>query len=231
MHIPDGFLAAKVWVPAWVVAAGTVAVCSRKTAETLGQRTIPVMGMTAAFIFAAQMVNFPVAGGTSGHLLGGAIAACLLGPFAGFLAVTVVLLVQCFVFQDGGITALGANVANMALVGTVAVYPILWFANRIARGKSGFIAGAAVAAWVSVVLASLMCAAELALSGTSPALVVIPAMVGIHAVIGVGEAVVTGFLVAFVLGTRPELIRAYTGLAASRARSPQTPSSVATLQE
>ncbi len=206
MHIPDGFLEARVWVPAWVVAAGAVAVCSRKTTQTLGQRTVPVMGVTAAFIFAAQMLNFPVAGGTSGHLLGGAIAASLLGPYAGFLVITVVLLVQCFIFQDGGVTALGANVVNMALVGTAAVYTIVWLANRINRGRAGCIAGAVVAAWVSVVLASLMCAIELALSGTSPARVVIPAMVGIHAVIGIGEAVVTGFLVAFVLRTRPELM-------------------------
>lgn len=209
MHIPDGFLEASVWVPAWAVAAGAVAVCSRKTTRTLGQRTVPVMGVTAAFIFAAQMLNFPVAGGTSGHLLGGAIAASLLGPYAGFLVITVVLLVQCFVFQDGGVTALGANVVNMALVGTTGVYPVVWLANRVSRGKVGCVGGAVVAAWVSVVLASLMCAVELALSGTSPARVVIPAMVGIHAVIGIGEAVVTGFLVAFVLRTRPELMHGF----------------------
>jgi cobalt/nickel transport system permease protein len=206
LHIPDGFLEARVWVPAWVVAAGAVAVCSKKTTDTLGQRTVPVMGVTAAFIFAAQMLNFPVAGGTSGHLLGGAIAVSLLGPFAGFLVMTVVLLVQCFIFQDGGITTLGANVVNMALVGTVAVYPIIRLANLVNRGRAGYMVGAIVAAWVSVVLASLMCALELALSGTSPARVVIPAMVGIHAVIGVGEAVVTGFLVAFLLRTRAELM-------------------------
>ena len=217
MHIPDGFLEARVWVPAWVVAAGAVAVCSRKTTQTLGQRTVPVMGVTAAFIFAAQMLNFPVAGGTSGHLLGGAIAASLLGPYAGFLVITVVLLVQCFIFQDGGVTALGANVVNMALVGTAAVYPIVWLASRINRGRAGCIAGAVVAAWFSVVLASLMCAIELALSGTSPARVVIPAMVGVHAVIGIGEAVVTGFLVAFVLRTRPELMHVNTRPAVSRA--------------
>jgi cobalt/nickel transport system permease protein len=226
LHIPDGFLEARVWVPAWVVAVGAVAVCSKKTTQTLGQRTVPVMGVTAAFIFAAQMLNFPVAGGTSGHLLGGAIAASLLGPYAGFLVITVVLLVQCFIFQDGGVTALGANVINMALVGTAAVYPIIWLANRLNRGKVGCITGTVVAAWVSVVLASLLCAIELALSGTSPARVVIPAMVGIHAVMGVGEAVVTGFLVAFVLRTRPELMHAYTRPAASRATpagSPQPP--------
>ena len=189
-----------------MVAVGAVAVCSKKTTDTLGQRTVPVMGVTAAFIFAAQMLNFPVAGGTSGHLLGGAIAASLLGPYAGFLVMTVVLLVQCFIFQDGGITTLGANVLNMALVGTVAVYPIVWLANKLSRGRTGYVVGAAVAAWVSVVLASFMCALELALSGTSPARVVIPAMVGIHAIIGVGEAVVTGFLVAFLLRTRAELM-------------------------
>jgi len=220
LHIPDGFLDAKVWAPAWVVAAGAVAVCSKKTTDTLGQRTVPVMGVTAAFIFAAQMLNFPVAGGTSGHLLGGAIAASLLGPCAGLLVITVVLLVQCFVFQDGGVTALGANVVNMALVGTAAVYPIIWLVTRVVHGRAGCIAGAAVAAWMSVVLASFMCATELALSGTSPARVVIPAMVGIHAAIGVGEAVVTGFLVAFVLRTRPDLMYASTRPAERRSRPP-----------
>ncbi len=206
MHIPDGFLEPKVWVPAWMVGAGAVAYCSKKASETLGPRTIPVMGVTAAFVFAAQMLNFPVAGGTSGHLLGGAIAASVLGPYVGLVVMTVVLIVQCFIFQDGGITALGANIVNMGLGGTMAVYPIVWLGSRIHRGRAGYVAGAAVAAWVSVVLASLLCGLELGLSGTSPMRIVVPAMAGIHAVIGVGEAIITGFLVAFLLRARAELM-------------------------
>jgi len=206
VHIPDGFLEPRVWLPAWLVAAGAVAYCSKKTTETLGRRTVPVMGVTAAFIFAAQMLNFPIAGGTSGHLLGGAIAVSVLGPFAGFLVMTVVLIVQCFIFQDGGVTALGANIVNMGLGGTIAIYPIVWLASRLVRGRAGYISGAVIAAWVSVVVASLLCALELALSGTSPAKIVIPAMVGIHAIIGVGEAAITGFLVAFLLRARSEMM-------------------------
>jgi cobalt/nickel transport system permease protein len=206
VHIPDGFLDAKVWVPAWAVAAGGIGLCSRKTSQTLGERKIPVMGVTAAFIFAAQMLNFPVAGGTSGHLLGGAIAATLLGPYAGFIVITVVLIVQCLVFQDGGLTALGANVVNMALVGTTCVYPLIRLSRSVMPTRAGIVFGAALAGWVSVVAASLLCALELALSGRAPIAVVVPAMVGVHSLIGVGEALVTGFFVGFLLKTRPDLV-------------------------
>ena len=206
MHIPDGFLDVKVWVPAWVVAAAGIGVCSRKTSRALGDRKIPVMGVTAAFIFAAQMLNFPVAGGTSGHLLGGAIAATLLGPCAGFIAITVVLIVQCLVFQDGGLTTLGANIVNMALIGTTCVYPIIRLSSSVMPKRGGVVFGASLAAWVSVVAASFFCALELALSGRAPITIVAPAMVGVHSVIGVGEAVVTGFFVGFLLRTRPDLV-------------------------
>lgn len=168
MHIPDGFLDAKVWTPAWVVAACAIGVCSRKTGRALGEKKIPVMGVTAAFIFAAQMLNFPIAGGTSGHLLGGAIAATLLGPYAGFLVITVVLAVQCFIFQDGGLTTLGANIINMALIGTACVYPIVGLSRSLTARRTGVVLGAAVAAWVSVVAASFFCSLELALSGRVP---------------------------------------------------------------
>jgi cobalt/nickel transport system permease protein len=199
------------------------------------------MGVTAAFIFAAQLLNFPVVGGTSGHLLGGAIAASILGPYAGFLVMTVVLLVQCFIFQDGGITALGANIVNMALAGTAAVYPIIWLSSVVSRWRRGrtlgattgaavgVVGGAVVAAWASVVLASFMCALELALSGVSPARVIVPAMVGIHAVIGVGEAVVTGFLVAFLLRTRADLLHSAIRPATSSSHASRSASIPSTL--
>jgi len=205
MHIPDGFLDAKVWVPAWAIACGATAVCSRKSGRALGERKIPLMGVTAAFVFAAQMLNFPIAGGTSGHLLGGAVAATLLGPCAGFLVITVVLGVQCFVFQDGGLTTLGANIVNMALAGTAGVYPIIFLSARISK-RTGIVLGAAIAGWVSVVGASLLCALELALSRKAPLAALVYAMAGVHSVIGIGEAVITGFFVSFLLRVRPDLV-------------------------
>jgi cobalt/nickel transport system permease protein len=206
MHIPDGFLDTKVWVPAWAAAAAAIGLCSRKTSRALGEKKIPVMGVTAAFIFAAQMLNFPIAGGTSGHLLGGAIAATLLGPYAGFIVITVVLTVQCLIFQDGGLTALGANIINMAFIGTMCVYPIIKLSGSVMRKRKGVVLGAALAAWVSVVAASLFCSLELGLSGRAPIAVIVPVMVGVHSVIGIGEAVVTGFFVGFLLKTRPDLV-------------------------
>jgi cobalt/nickel transport system permease protein len=163
------------------------------------------MGVMAAFIFAAQMLNFPVVGGTSGHLLGGVLAAVLLGPWAGAIVIAVVLVVQCLIFQDGGLTALGANILNMSFVGTMggwAVFVLL----KLALGKKGVLAAVAVAAWISVIMASAACALELALSGTVAAAVVFPAMLGIHALIGIGEAVITTLAVSFVLKTRPDLM-------------------------
>jgi len=206
VHIPDGFLDTKVWVPAWVLAAGAIGICSRKTSQALGEKKIPVMGVTAAFIFAAQMLNFPIAGGTSGHLLGGAIAATLLGPYAGFIVITVVLTVQCLIFQDGGLTTLGANIINMAFVGTACVYPIIRLSHFLTPKRTGVVLGSALAAWVSVVAASLFCSLELAFSGRVPMAVVVPAMVGVHSVIGIGEALITGFFVGFLLKTRPDLV-------------------------
>ncbi len=206
MHIPDGFLTASTWVPAWVLSAGGIGYCLRKTGEILRDRMIPLMGVMAAFIFAAQMLNFPVVGGTSGHLLGGVLAAVLLGPYAGALVITVVLIVQCFVFQDGGVTALGANVFNMAIVGAMGGYFLYGFLRRGIKGTAGLIVGAGVAAWASVVVASIVCAVELALSGTSPIRIALPAMAGIHALIGIGEAIITCLVVSFVAKVRPDLI-------------------------
>ncbi|MFH0777978.1 MAG: energy-coupling factor ABC transporter permease, partial [Candidatus Eisenbacteria bacterium] len=165
-----------------------------------------LMGVMAAFIFAAQMINFPVAGGTSGHLLGGAIAAALLGPYGGCLAMTVVLIVQCLVFQDGGITTLGAHILNMAVAGTAGVYPIMRLAAHAATRRTTVIIAASFAAWVSVVVASLLCALELAWSGVARAEIVVPAMTVVHALIGIVEAIVTGFFIAFLLRTRPDLV-------------------------
>lgn len=172
----------------------------------LEDRIIPLMGVMAAFIFAAQMLNFPVAGGTSGHLLGGALAAVLLGPYAGAVVIAIVLIVQCLVFQDGGLTALGANIFNISFIGAGGGYIIYRCIARIKNDRRGVIIGAAVAAWLSVVIASFACAVELALSGTSPFRIVVPAMLGVHILIGIGEAVITTGVVSFVLKVRPDLI-------------------------
>jgi cobalt/nickel transport system permease protein len=165
--------------------------------------------VTAAFVFAAQMLNFPVAGGTSGHFLGAALAAVLLGPWLACVVLAVVLLVQAFLFADGGITALGANVLNMGVIGGLGAGLLLAAARRVLpRTRTAFLAATAVAAWASVVLGAAACAVQLAISGTVGLGTVLPAMVGVHMLIGVGEAVITVAAVSAVLATRPDLARA-----------------------
>jgi len=194
---------------AWLFSIGGLGLCVKKTKEFLKDRMVPLMGVMSAFIFAAQMLNFPVIGGTSGHLLGGVLAAALLGPWAGAIVIACVLMVQCLIFQDGGLTALGANIFNMAIVGTIGGYFIYRLIVRIVGGIRGIITGVAVAAWLSVVMASSVCAIELSLSGTSPFKIALSAMAGIHALIGLGEAVISCFVVIFVLKTRPDLVYNY----------------------
>jgi len=164
------------------------------------------MGMAAAFIFAAQMLNFPVLGGTSGHLLGGVLAAVLLGPYAGVIVISIVLIVQAFLFQDGGIAALGANIFNMAVIGTGLSYLVFAGIRNVLRGKAGLMIAVAAASWASVVMAATCCAFELAASGTAPLKVVLPAMAGIHALIGIGEALITTLIVGLIVKVRPDLI-------------------------
>jgi cobalt/nickel transport system permease protein len=206
MHIPDGFLSAPTWITTWAVSLGGIGYSIRKTAEILKDRMIPLMGVLSAFIFAAQMINLPVMGGTSGHLFGGVLAAALLGPYAGAVALTCVLTFQCLIFQDGGLTTLGANVFNMAIAGTIGGYGIYRLITKKLATNKGIIAGAAVASWFSVVLASVFCALELAISGTAPLRIVLPAMAGVHTLIGIGEAVITASVIGVILKTRPDLI-------------------------
>lgn len=206
MHIPDGFLAANTWVPAWLISIGGLGFCLKKTVQVLKDKMIPLMGVMAAFIFAAQMLNFPVMGGTSGHLLGGVLAAVLLGPYAGAIVIALVLAVQCLIFQDGGLTTLGANIFNMSFVGACGGYFIYNIIRKIIGANRGIIIAAAVSAWLSVVVASSVCAIELAISGTSPLMVALPAMAGVHALIGAGEAIITCLVVGFVIKVRPDLI-------------------------
>jgi cobalt/nickel transport system permease protein len=170
------------------------------------EKQVPLMGVAAAFIFAAQMVNFPIASGTSGHLGGGVLAALLLGPWAGTLVMTAVLVLQALLFQDGGITALGANVLNMGVLGCMLGFVVYRLLRRMLPGTRGALLAAFLTAWLAVVLGASLAAAELALSGTIPLRLVLPTMAGIHALIGVGEGLITAAALAFLLRVRRDLV-------------------------
>ena len=166
------------------------------------------MGVLAAFIFAAQMLNFPIVGGTSGHLIGAALAAILLGPWAAVLIMSCVLIAQCLIFQDGGLLALGANIFNMGIVASFSAHFLYRLSTSVlGDNKRGRLVGGFMAAWVSVLLASVVCAIELAISGASPWAVTLPAMAGIHALIGIGEGIITGVALSLVLVTRADLMQ------------------------
>jgi cobalt/nickel transport system permease protein len=207
MHIPDGFINTGTAVVTWAASAGGVGYSVRRLGRELEERQVPLMGVTAAFIFAAQMMNFTVAGGTSGHLLGAALATILLGPWAACLVLTAVLSAQALLFQDGGLVALGANIFNMAIVG-VAVAWVVYHGLRLLLGDKTWatFVSAFAAAWLSVVCASLVAAVELWLSGTSPAGVVFPAMGLVHMLIGIGEGLITAAVLAFLRAVRPDLL-------------------------
>ena len=206
MHIPDGFLSFKVWGMAWLFSLGGLGLCVKKTKEFLKDRMVPLMGVMSAFIFAAQMLNFPVIGGTSGHLLGGVLSAALLGPWAGAIVISCVLMVQCLIFQDGGLTALGANILNMSFIGAMGAFLVYKAVRSVIKSRKGILIASAFSAWLSVVVASSACAIELVISGTSPFMIVFPAMLGVHILIGIGEAIITALVVGFVLKVRPDLI-------------------------
>jgi cobalt/nickel transport system permease protein len=207
MHIPDGFLSTLVSLALWGVAIIAVGIALRRLGRELNQRQVPLMGVLAAAIFAGQMLNFTVAGGTSGHLLGAALATILVGPWASVIVMTTVVSIQALVFQDGGLLALGANLFNMAIVGTSVAYFVSTTIRKLAGQRSwGLFMGGVAAAWASIVVASLACALELALSGTSPANIAVPAMGGLHMLIGVGEALITFGALAFLSAARRDLI-------------------------
>ena len=207
MHIPDGFLSAPVAGVGFLLTAAAVTVAVRRTNRTLGERSVPLMGVMAAFIFAAQMMNFPVAGGTSGHLLGGALAAILLGPWAAIIVMTAVVGVQALMFQDGGLAALGINVFNMGVVTALLGYAVYAGTNRLANGRLWLRqAGAFTAAWLTVLASAALTAFELAVSDTSPLSVVLPSMMGVHALIGIGEGLITMAALSFVTATRRDLL-------------------------
>lgn len=204
MHIPDGFLSLIISAICWAATASVISLAISKTNKSLGEKQIPLMGVMAAFIFAAQMINFPVAGGTSGHLLGGALAAIVLGPWTGMLVMTAVIAVQGLLFQDGGIVVMGANILNMGLVTAAVGYGL--YRSTAGRSKSAKLTVAGIAAWLSVMAGALLTSLELWLSGTSNLQVVIPAMLTVHALIGFGEALITVSALGFIMQTRPDLL-------------------------
>ncbi|MEH2115903.1 energy-coupling factor ABC transporter permease [Nostoc sp.] len=208
MHIPDGFVSVPVAGATGLASAAALFIAFGRSQEAFGIRRAPILGLTTAFIFAAQMINFPVAGGTSGHLLGGTLAAIVLGsPWAGTLCIATVLIIQAVLFADGGITALGANIFNMAVVGVWVGWVLTETLQRLFGGSKGRLPLAAgIAAGVSVVVAAIACAIELALSGTAPVAIVLPAMTGVHILIGIGEGLITGGVLTYLARARPDLL-------------------------
>lgn len=207
MHIPDGFLSLFVSLMLWTVSIVVVAYALRRVGKDLNERQVPLMGVLAAAIFAGQMLNFTVAGGTSGHLMGAAIATILLGPWAAIIVMTCVVSIQALIFQDGGLVVLGANIFNMGIVGVAVSYMAYTAVMRVARGaRWGIFVGGFSAAWLSVFVASLGVALELAISGISPANIAIPAMAAVHALIGIGEGLITVGALGFVYAARPDLL-------------------------
>lgn len=204
LHIPDGFLNLFVSVICWVITIVTLYFAISKTNQSLGEKQIPLMGIMAAFIFAAQMINFPVAGGTSGHMLGGSLAAIVLGPWAGMLVMTAVIALQALLFQDGGLVVMGANILNMGLITAAIGYGLYRAVSGQSKAVKLGVAG--FAAWLSVMAGALFTALQLWLSGTSQLNIVIPAMMGVHTLIGIGEALITIAALSFIMQTRPDLL-------------------------
>jgi cobalt/nickel transport system permease protein len=208
LHIPDGLMDPAVWASGWLVALVVVGLAVAKIGKRLDERTIPLMGVLAAGIFVAQMLNFPIGGGTTGHLIGAALATILLGPWAAMLILTVILVIQGLVFGDGGLTAMGLNILNMAIIAPL----VTWGVLKVFTEKNRTV-GIPIAAWASVFLASAVCAAELALSYSLSGGVygiigslAFPTMLGFHLLIGIGEATVTAGVVLFLAKVSPEML-------------------------
>lgn len=219
MHAPDGFLEPNVAIATGLIAFVMMSLAVRFAARDLGDRQIPLAGITAAFIFAAQMFNFPVASGTTGHLLGGAMAAILLGPWVGSLVVGVVVITQALVFADGGLTALGYNLVNMAIVPAFGGWAVFWVLRKVLpKNRSGVVGATAIAAGLSVVMASIAFSIQWLFGASAPIPfdTVFGAMVGVHTLIGIGEGLLSAMVVAAVLAARPDLVAGARDLDASQ---------------
>ena len=209
LHIADGLINLPTSALFAALALVGVAFALRRASRELDERTAPIAGLTAVFIFAAQMLNFPVAAGTSGHLMGGALAAVLVGPYTATLALTIVLVIQALLFADGGLTAIGLNVFNLGVLGVWVSYGVFLVARRaLGRSKQAVVTSAAVAALISVPVAAMGFVLQYALGGTGTFSIptVLTAMAGTHVLIGIGEAVITMLTVSAVIATRSDLV-------------------------
>jgi cobalt/nickel transport system permease protein len=208
LHAADGFFSVPVSLVFWAITAVALAISLQRASARLDDRAIPLMGVMAAFIFAGQMFNFQIPGGTSGHLLGGVLAAILLGPYAGTVVMACVIAVQAIVFQDGGLVVLGANIFNMGIIGTMGGYWVYrTIAGALGGEEKGRLPAAAIAAWLSVVAAAVVVSFQLALSDTTSLGTALVAMVGWHVIIGIGEAIITVGALAFIQTARADLLQ------------------------
>lgn len=205
LHIPDGFLSLLIALVAWVLAIVFISLAIRNSQASFDEKLVPLAGIMAAFIFAGQMINFPVAGGTSGHFIGAALAAVVLGPWLGILVMTAVIVLQALLFQDGGLIVMGANILVMGVTPALISYGLYRAVTQ--RSRRIQLVTAAGAAWLSVMGAALLTALLLGFSGTSSFLIAVPAMLGVHALIGIGEALITLAALSFILNTRPQLLQ------------------------
>lgn len=207
MHLPDGFLSTPLNAATALVSLGACAVAIRQANRTLGERQVPLLGVTGAFIFAAQMLNFPIGAGTSGHLMGTTLATVLLGPLNACLVMAIVLGIQCLLFADGGLTALGSNIFNMGVVGSLVSFLVIRALSTMTpNNPKGETAAIGLAAWASVMVASAACSIEIALSGTAPLTAVLRGMLSVHALIGIGEAIITCAVVSTIRNVRADLL-------------------------
>jgi cobalt/nickel transport system permease protein len=209
MHVPDGFLSGRVWAAFDAVSGATILYAARRLKIDASARVIPLMGVLSAFVFAAQMLNFPLVGGTSGHLIGGALLSIVLGPLAAFVTMATVVIAQALFLQDGGLAALGANIFNIAAVPVLTGYGIFRLVSRLTRGRLA--PGAFLAGWGSLVASAACCALELALSGAVALGIALPVMVGYHALIGLVEGALTAGALALIGRVRPNLLEGSGG--------------------
>jgi cobalt/nickel transport system permease protein len=208
MHAPDGFINAPVSLATGAVSASILAIALNKARTELDEKAAPMAGLVAAYVFAAQMLNFPVALGTSGHLLGGALAAILIGPWTGMIAVSVVVILQALLFADGGLTALGFNVFNMGIITVFSGWFVFQLVTRFVKGRSGIVIGAFIAALVSVPVSAASFVLQYAIGGTGTLDIadVLIAMISVHVLIGIGEGLITALTISAVLALRPDLV-------------------------
>jgi cobalt/nickel transport system permease protein len=206
MHLPDGILDTKIWATLDLVSAGTVAYAIKKTTKESEEKKIPMMGVMAAFIFAAQLMNVPTPGGPPVHLVGAVLAAILLGPWPAVVVMTAVLAVQAFLMQDGGLLALGANVFNIGVIGALGGYVIFLGIRKLIKGDRGIIIGAFGAAWLATLISTGAVALQMIVSGASPAELVLPALGIINLIVGAIEGLITATIIGFVLKVRRDMV-------------------------